>query len=129
MTPEIIEALQPVLETLVGIVATALMGMLAALVNEKIAQARTSKYAAQWELAYELVSSLMSSARQNAKMQKIAADGEALKQWVLDKAEVELARKGMAFDLDAIDDLIEAIYDEKFATQISIPPEWLDPTE
>lgn len=105
--------LQLVLETTVQVLLPVLLGAAVVLVKEAVAKIRASIRKDQLETAEALIRRLVAAAEQNGLTGAIAKEGAAKKQWVLDQAEVYLAKQGIYLDLDAIDALIEGIvYDE-----------------
>lgn len=121
----LVTLLQPVLETVAAIAATALMGFVIGFLNEKMAEAKASKYAKQFEFAAEMIRALIQTADQKAKIGELLNENLAKKQFVIAEAERELASRGYPFDLKTIDNMLEAIYRQE-AAKLSIPEEWID---
>jgi len=64
--------------------------------------------AEQFAFASGVIKSLVLAAEQSGLAGIIANEGQAKKQWVLDRAEKALAEHGIVMDLDALADMIEA---------------------
>lgn len=106
--------------TLIEVLLPVILGMLVGFINEKIKEVKASRYAAQFEQAEALIFRLVMAAEQNGVRGALEAEGKAKKAFVIEKAEAELAKKGIHLDLDVIDALVEGAVHEAF-TQIEIP--------
>lgn len=120
-----IDALQPVLLSMLTAVATALAGYVVKWVNEKIAEASVSKHALQYELASEMLFVLIRAAEQHAKIGTIVDDAQAKKQWVLDRAQETFKRYKLPMDAYEIESMLEGVIKDA-KNSVEIPPEWTD---
>jgi hypothetical protein len=96
--------LQTIIQILLPILLTAAVGYLFR--QYQIVTARIP--AEQLELARQIVRSLVLAAEQTGLVGAIKNEGEAKKEWVLQRAEEYLLSKGVKLDLHLLSDLIEA---------------------
>ncbi len=100
--------LQTFLQILLTILTPILLAGLGALGRQAYKQLMLSKYAKQFTIAQDLIWTFVLAAEQYGLTKQLTDVGIAKKKWVLDRAEVALADRGIHLDLDMLSDIIEA---------------------
>jgi len=102
------QVLQLVLQVAISVLLPVFLGYAIVAMRTWWGKIKAQIPAEQYAFASSLVSQLVLAAEQSGLAGIIANEAEVKKQWVIDRAEAELAKLGIKMDLNTISDMIEA---------------------
>jgi len=109
MTFDLNAFLQPLLITLIQVLAPILISLLIAWVKKQFDLAKARIPAEQLAFAAVLIRQLVLAAEQSGLSGALENEGKAKKEWVLGRVEQELKARGINLNVRLISDMIEGI--------------------
>ena len=103
--------LQALLVTIIQVMLPIVLGALGLLIKAAIEKIKLSMTTDQLQLASDLAAQLVLAAEQSGLSGALASEGQAKKEWAINRLQSQLESKGIRLELHVLSDLIEsAVY-------------------
>jgi hypothetical protein len=115
--------LQPLLETTIQVLFPVLLGFVVWAVKEGIEYIKANVEQKKLDTAVGLAYQLVLAAEQNGLADRIKDEADVKRDWVLERLEVALAKRGIKLDTDILYALVEAQVMDAFNREKLLPGE------
>ena len=113
--------LQSALQIIIVVVVPVLASLIAALLNYGIQWVRVKMTEKQLEIAENLIKGFVSAAEQYGLSDKLLAAGQKKKDWVVQRVDAELQKRGISIDVALLGDMVETAVFEGFNKPFPLP--------